>query len=132
MYINEEPRNTAYIGEGWFPLVRALESYLDRAVGANNWTSLQIKEKFGGLRFYVRLANDDDVASTIADEYDMAREDALETAVARKKAVRNAIEAIESMSFVVCELCGRPGRPRTDNYWVRTLCFDCWGREEEK
>ena len=57
-------------------------------------TATQIKEKFGGLRFY--FIGGDDVT-------------------------RGAIELAESMSFRICEQCGKPGRPRNDG-WVQTLC----------
>ena len=54
----------------------------------------QVKEKFGGLRFYVSDATDE---------------------------VHNYIEFAESMSFRVCEMCGAPGEPRSDG-WTKTLC----------
>lgn len=59
--------------------------------------AVQIKEKFGTLRFY----------------YDGGDE-----------AVKGIVSMAEAMSGCTCEDCGKPGK-RTGNGWVRTLCNDC-------
>jgi hypothetical protein len=56
--------------------------------------AVQVKEKFGGLRFYVQAATD--------KHY-------------------NYISFAESMSYVTCEVCGSPGKRYTDG-WHKTLC----------
>lgn len=56
--------------------------------------ALQVKEKFGGLRFYV----------SGSDKY-----------------IRGMIYMAENLSLVTCEECGKPGRPR-DGKWISTLC----------
>ena len=56
--------------------------------------AVQIKEKFGGLRFYVQAATD--------KHY-------------------NYISFAESMSYRTCEECGAPGKTYTDG-WHKTLC----------
>ena len=56
----------------------------------------QIKEKFGGLRFYVGVGGSVDL--------------------------HNAIDAAERQSYKVCEYCGEDGSPRWDLSWVKTLC----------
>jgi hydrogenase maturation factor HypF (carbamoyltransferase family) len=66
---------------------------------------VQIKEKFGGLRYYVNYhgMSDDDIQQI---EY----------------IIRNA----EMKTFAVCEDCGGNGEkvsPR--RYWMKTLCPDC-------
>jgi hypothetical protein len=68
--------------------------------------AVQVKEKFGGLRFYVQAATD--------KHY-------------------NYISFAESMSYVTCEKCGSPGKRYTDG-WHTTLCdihAAMLGREEE-
>ena len=68
--------------------------------------AVQIKEKFGGLRFYVHAATD--------KHY-------------------NYISFAESMSYRTCEECGAPGKTYTDG-WHKTLCdihAEMDGREEE-
>ena len=56
--------------------------------------AVQIKEKFGGLRFYVDRATE--------QHYDF-------------------ISVAESMSYHTCEECGAPGQRYTDG-WHQTLC----------
>ena len=56
--------------------------------------AVQVKEKFGGLRFYVQAATD--------KHY-------------------NYISFAESMSYRTCEMCGAPGKTYTDG-WHTTLC----------
>lgn len=54
----------------------------------------QVKEKFGGLRFYYRGG----------DTF-----------------IEGIAAMAESMSYVTCEECGNPGKPNTSG-WIRTLC----------
>jgi hypothetical protein len=56
--------------------------------------AVQVKEKFGGLRFYVQAAT---------------------------KEHYNYISFAESMSYRTCESCGADGKTYTDG-WHRTLC----------
>ena len=66
----------------------------------------QVKEKFGGLRFYVQGAID--------EHY-------------------HYISFAESMSYHTCEVCGAPGKRWTDG-WHKTLCdihAEMEGRSEE-
>jgi hypothetical protein len=68
--------------------------------------AVQVKEKFGGLRFYVQAATD--------KHY-------------------NYISFAESMSYHTCEICGNPGKRYTDG-WHTTLCdihASMMNREEE-
>jgi hypothetical protein len=68
--------------------------------------AVQVKEKFGGLRFYVQAATD--------KHYQY-------------------ISFAESMSYRTCESCGAPGKTYTDG-WHTTLCdihAAMSGKEEE-
>lgn len=56
--------------------------------------AVQVKEKFGGLRFYVDGASE--------------RHQTL-------------IQFAENMSYTICETCGKPGKPTTGG-WITTLC----------
>ena len=56
--------------------------------------AVQVKEKFGGLRFYVNRVD---------------------------PAVEGAIDMAEAMSYHICEVCGAPGEPNRDG-WIKTLC----------
>lgn len=58
----------------------------------------QVKEKFGGLRFYM---------TGVTDE------------------INNLIEAAEELSLQTCEQCGQPGSNSAVNGWYRTTCESC-------
>ena len=57
----------------------------------------QVKEKFGGLRFYVDNC----------DDY-----------------VQGVVAMAESMSYRICEVCGNVGTRRGGG-WIKTLCDPC-------
>lgn len=87
-------------GDGWFELVwRLCERREPVVVPAEKGTGrsfhvLQVKEKFGGLRFYPNYDNDD---------------------------ISTLIEAAEIQSFQTCEVYGQPGKHRGIN-WFQTTC----------
>jgi hypothetical protein len=86
--------------DGWFDILWRLCADLEPLVtemeraGGRQFEVLQVKEKFGGLRFYVNCRND---------------------------AIRQRIEAAIQESFHTCEVCGQPGKVREDS-WIKTLC----------
>ena len=82
----------ASIGEGWHVLVQPL---IDQAEAEGNQI-VQIKEKFGGLRFYVNGAVSDDLQGKISDA--------------------------EARSFEICELCGDPVLPFTRDQLSPPFC----------
>jgi hypothetical protein len=70
-----------------------LVSEFEKASGGQ-FEILQVKEKFGGLRFYVNH---------------------------KKDAIRQCILAAQEESFHTCEICGQPGQLR-ENGLIKTLC----------
>lgn len=84
--------NAGHVGAGWLPLVEELIVEL-KGLGWDGDLG-QIKEKFGGLRFYVGAASDE---------------------------MHDLITQAELKSFRTCEQCGAPGELRTGG-WVKTLC----------
>ncbi len=100
-------------GDGWYDIVESLcstiQSHVDWKRRQNQGLSdkefdenhqviaVQVKEKFGGLRFYVNNS----------DDY-----------------VNGAITLAESMSYRTCESCGDKGHRRSGG-WIRTLCDKC-------
>ncbi len=62
----------------------------------------QVKEKFGGLRFYYRGG----------DEY-----------------ISGLAAMAESMSYVTCETCGNPGKS-TSGGWIKTVCEEHGDKDE--
>jgi hypothetical protein len=86
-----------YIDKGWFYLIDILSKKMYDTAKQSNVDYprvVQIKEKFGGLRFY----------ADNTDEY-----------------MNGLIDMAEKISIHVCEVCGNPGELR-DTSWVRTLC----------
>jgi hypothetical protein len=81
------------VGEGWRPIVQQLIAYCEQ----HGVEIAQIKEKFGGLRFYT---------------------DTL------PRGLKDLIEDAERESFTVCEDCGAPGTLGGTRY-LRTLCPTC-------
>lgn len=78
-------------GDGWEPIIRRLCEVIEK----KDMVATQIKEKFGGLRFYVAGKGD--------GESDVA------------------ITEAEKESYKTCERCGEPGRIR-EGGWIQTLC----------
>ncbi len=83
------------LGAGWHDLVDKLIDDLFE-VGWDGMI-LQIKEKFGGLRFYIGCGTQ--------EMFDL-------------------IEDAEDKSITICEECGRPGTLRNGG-WLVTRCDDC-------
>ena len=78
-------------GDGWGALIDPLiEGCKTEGVQIH-----QIKEKFGGLRFY--------------------------TDGGESLGLRAAIDRAERQSYRVCEVCGEPGIKRLGG-WIKTLC----------
>jgi hypothetical protein len=90
-------------GDGWLKLIDKLSSditALDKRDGTTT-IAVQVKEKFGGLRFYIEGGSD---------------------------AVFALIDKAEALSERTCETCGEPGKLRGKG-WVSTLCDACWAKK---
>jgi hypothetical protein len=81
------------VGVGWYPLIKDLITDLIEL----GWDKqiCQVKEKFGGLRFYINAASDD-----------------------VHKRIREATE----LSYETCETCGEKGELKKIMGWYTTLC----------
>jgi hypothetical protein len=93
--------------EGWFELLYNLsaklepliEQYIKEAEDPEDYPrAAQVKEKFGGLRFYMSHATEE---------------------------MYKIIAEAERICWKICEDCGKPGEISIDGYWYRTLCSDC-------
>ena len=94
-------------GKGWWPILVKLDQ--DIAKLAPDYTIAQVKEKFGGLRFYI---------------------DKL-PGVLNANPVWDLIEAAEAESLATCEYCGaEPAKSYVRHGWIGTLCEEC-GKEYE-
>lgn len=95
------------IDEGWHDLVWQLHQ--DLVALDPEYTLSQVKEKFGGLRYYANASNAYHIEATSDGEkwFD-------------SDFIRRIGEA-EAESYRTCEKCGQPGFLR-DTRWLRTLC----------
>ena len=102
-------------GDGWYNIIEAacrnIQNHIDWKRKQEPYASMtdeefdeihqpvaaQVKEKFGGLRFYVDNS----------DDY-----------------VRGVIAMAESMSYRTCEDCGAPGK-QSGKGWIKTVCDTC-------
>lgn len=86
-------------GDGWYDLIYRLCEDIKAVNPPETFSVFQVKEKFGGLRFYVDGATDE---------------------------IYNLINKAESDSYRICEQCGaEAGGPKKIKGWVRTLCEQC-------
>ena len=88
-------------GDGWYWLIDQLCKELQHDTDNNDKPQVvasQVKEKFGGLRFYVDSATEEQFA---------------------------AIHLAESMSYTICEICGTTKGVGQTEGWINSLCQKC-------
>ena len=81
------------VDNGWLKLIKELIEDLIKLGWDKQVT--QVKEKFGGLRFYINEGSDE---------------------------IFERITEAENKSYEICEVTGESGTLRTDIGWYRTLC----------
>ena len=96
------------IDKGWWPIIETLcaniQSHIDwkqeqkekyqRGIGCNQVIVVQVKEKFGGLRFYYEGGDDE---------------------------IHGMVRMAEAWADHSCEECGAPGTSGGKG-WIKTLC----------
>jgi hypothetical protein len=91
------------VREGWYPIIKKLIEDLIEL----GWDKKirQVKEKFGGLRFYIKSGSEE---------------------------IFNRIRIAEKESYETCEITGKPGSLRRDISWIRTLCDEEYIKMKKK
>jgi hypothetical protein len=97
-----EPYGGFCCGEGWWPILTNLCANIQHHLDWKNKQSevvpqvvvAQIKEKFGGLRFYYDGGDDE---------------------------ISGMVRMAEAWAGNTCETCGKPGYQR-EGGWIKTLC----------
>src|SRR3989304_3963970 len=90
--------------EGWFDLIDELSKNLEEEIlklsaeERIHYGAAQVKEKFGGLRFYMDCATDYMI---------------------------ELIDEAEKKSYTICEVCGGLGKLCSAGVWLKTLCKRC-------
>lgn len=85
------------VSEGWRELVEKLVNDII-AIDATVEVA-QVKEKYGGLRFYIYGGNEE---------------------------IQELIARAEQESYKICEECGTRDDVTTEGGWILTLCKRCW------
>lgn len=89
--------------KGWYKLIEPIFNYIEQynrnRAPQDQIQILQVKEKFGQLRFYVNFSTEH---------------------------LSNMIEDAEKKSYDICEFCGTEDNVgSTMNGWIWTICLDC-------
>jgi len=88
-------------GDGWFEIIKKLSEKLTTLIKSGdcpNLKAVQVKEKFGGLRFYTNFITDES---------------------------EKVIDEAEKEASKTCELCGNKGELHHRGGWLKTLCSQC-------
>ena len=88
-------------GTGWYWLIDNLCSCIQSYIDANKKEQVevvQIKEKFGGLRYYINRSDD---------------------------LINGMIWLAEHCSWNICEKCGTTHNITHTKGWIKTLCKEC-------
>ncbi|MYZ42542.1 hypothetical protein [Schauerella aestuarii] len=96
-------------GVGWDALLASMFDKIEPVLAVapkSKFRPLQIKEKFGALRFYYEAKG--------FDKESQAK-------------ISAAVDEAETASQRTCEVCGQPGKIRRTN-WIRTVCDSCADR----
>jgi hypothetical protein len=93
-----ESRSFTGIDCGWTDIIERLLEEIAPEMEKIGSTVEQVKEKFGGLRFYVSRYNEK---------------------------ISTAINSAEAESFKTCEYCGTKECTTTEGGWIKTLCEKC-------
>jgi len=113
------------VGKGWYPLLADLDDELS-AIDAD-YTVTQIKEKFGGLRFYAAMSSGaSEMRADIIGVGSFSKPNEQAAGDPAYGQFRAAIAAAEDASYRICEDCGEPGGMcATSTGWWVTLCPAC-------
>lgn len=146
----EDMRNTCLhwgmeCGDGWYNLLDKLCEDITTLIGDKDIkvTAHQVKEKFGGLRFYYGTESPEtfiNKVNYIISHFMFKRKWGVlywkiihvkkKLYKTTKEKISDAISNAEYRSYEICEACGKPGKLNAEGYWKATLCDKC--RDESK
>ena len=101
-------------GEGWYDLIHKLCEDIMALNPPEDFKAAQVKEKFGGLRFYTEGSSRVDIAGLGSFKKTNDPAD-----------INGLIDTAESESYNVCETCGSKEEVTSEGAWVKTLCKKC-------
>ena len=124
MFRGTPPVVASDLPPGWYGLVDKLCSDIEALLGQEpeRFEVKQIKEKYGGLRFYFSFEG-------VEDHFiDLHTPEGIETFVQRPDGpavmsqLRKLVSAAAEHSTSTCQRCGAPGTLANRLGWVSTLC----------
>lgn len=127
-------------GDGWYLLINDMCQKIMDTIGEHDIQVIatQVKEKFGGLRFYYVVIFKPSIFNKVSRKIrhlffkmklgrqywklvDFRKKHFYKTTIEK---ISNIVEETEMKSYEICERCGNPGK-RIDGSWVVTLCSSC-------
>ena len=97
---------------GWGAPIREIDEFISQY--DPDYKVDQIKEKFGGLRFYFSLSKDHSLDSKTIDE------------------IYRFVSEKEEATMSICEQCGVDSKQQNRNMWISTLCDDCYEQRQKE
>ena len=99
-------------GDGWYEIIYETCELLEQLKADIEF--VQIKEKFGTLRMYIRYGEE-------------------ECTDLKRMVVHHIIQTGEEESYYICEMCGsrRKVSLRTPGFWMKVLCDSCYKKREQ-
>lgn len=132
--------------KGWYQIINSMCRDISKLIKNKDiiFVADQVKEKFGGLRFYyhlegnfntlpkriirvIRIAMYNRKLGRLYNRLSNFREKFWKTL---DEKIYDIVEKAESKSYITCEFCGEPGSQRGSG-WVKTLCNHCGDKFED-
>lgn len=96
--------------DGWYWLIdnlcNTIQQYIDnnKHLNVSQVIATQVKEKYGGLRFYCQGGDE---------------------------TIDGMIWFAENLSFNICEICGNTKEVKQTEGWIKTLCINCYNQQNK-
>lgn len=121
-------------GDGWYSLLHDLceeiTAVYEKAGVPIDIKPAQIKEKYGGLRYYFDFVGSEQAIHAM-DYAGKGIRYKVESSELHEQ-INEIVSRYEEKSETVCEDCGKDGKLRNDIGWIRTLCDTCHEKEKER
>lgn len=91
-------------GDGWYEIIDELSAKLE----PYGVVAAQVKEKFGGLRFYLESYPE-----------------------GKWEEIQQLIQNAEMKSLAICEICGSEDASRKGKFYIQTLCDKCFQERDD-
>jgi hypothetical protein len=126
-------------GDGWFKLINEMCEDVTKLIKGKNIEiiAIQVKEKFGGLRFYYVTDHKITIISKLnslikqfmfsnkfGKQYWLITDFRKRFWKTTYEKISDRIREAELDSYKICDICGNPGKRRGGD-WIKTLCDNC-------